>query len=216
MQKDQMAAPSLAGARLGKTAGGVLLAAAALSIFAMSHHPTGIGAAGSAAVMTLGGAIHATMIVVLAAMLFGLTIFSVRQGLGGLMLAGLLAYAIGFVGNLIAGTINGFIVPAVAAEVDRATSQDVFTALWLANQAMAKLGVYAAGAAFVFWSACLLRGRPLSNRIVGALGVLAGLAPALALYFGAISLDVDGALFAYGVQAAWIAVIGLQMTRSML
>ncbi len=106
----------------------------------------------------------------LAATLCGFVVFAARQALGGWMLAGLVAYGTGFVANLFAGTINGFIVPAVADRVDHAASGDLFVLLWQSNQAAANLGVYATSAA---------------------------------LFTGAITLDVTGAMIAYSVHAAW-------------
>jgi hypothetical protein len=200
----------------GRIAGGVLLFAAILTIVAMAHHPSGHEPTGTQLGMTLGGFIHATMIVLLAANLWGLTIFSIRQRSGGWMLAGILAYGISFIGHLIAAVINGFVVPAVAAEVEHAVSGDLFVLLWQSNQAAAKLGIYAASVAFFIWSMFLLRRRNPADAVVGGFGLLVALGPAAALFSGTITLDVDGALVAYGVHASWTGVVGLQMLRRSL
>lgn len=206
----------IANPETGRIAGGVLLVAAILTIIAMAHHPTGHESGGANAGMSFGGFIHATMIVLLAANLWGLTVFSVRQRFGGWMLAGILAYGISFIANLIAAMINGFIVPAVAARVDHVTSQDLFILLWESNQASATLGIYAASAAFFTWSVFLLRRKKPADLIIGSLGLLAALVPTAALYSGAITLNVRGALVAYGVHAAWTGLLGLQMLRRSL
>lgn len=200
----------------GRFAGGVLLLAALLTIIAMAHHPTGHDAGTSGGGMTLGGFIHATMIILLAANLWGLIVFSARQGLGAWMIAGVVAYATSFVGHLLAAVINGFIVPAVAAGVDHAKSGDLFVLLWESNQAFATLGVYMASAAFLIWSVWLLRGKETGNRIVGGLGLLVGIAPAGALLAGAISMNVHGALLVYGAHAIWIGAVGVQLLRRAL
>ena len=194
-----------------RIAGIVLIAAAILTIVAMGHHPTGIESPDRGTGMTLGGLVHATMIVLLGANLWALTVFSLRLREPGWALAGILAYGISFVGNGMAALINGFIVPAVAGRVDRAVSGDLFVMLWQGNQAAAHLGVYAAGGAILLWSIGLLRrGQPI-NLIVGALGLLAASIPCLALYTGAITLNVSGAFMAYGVQAAWTGLLGLRI-----
>lgn len=207
---------SIASPETGRFAGGVLLVAAILTIVAMGHHPSGHESGGTGVAMTLGGFIHATMIVLLAANLWGLTIFTARQRLGGWMLAGILAYGVSFIGHLFAALINGFIVPAVAAGLDHAASGDLFVLLWQSNQAAAELGIYAASVAFAVWSVFLLRRKKAEDLIIGGLGLFAAIAPAAALFLGAITLDVDGAFVAYSVHAAWTGLVGLQMLRQRL
>jgi len=202
--------------KTGRIAGIVLLVAAVLIIMAMAHHPSGLEHGDTRIGMTLGGFIHAAMIILLGANLWGLTVFSIRQTLGGWMLAGIVAYGISFVGNLIAGLVNGFIVPAVAAQVDHAESGDLFILLWQSNQAAAQLGVYAASAAFFFWSISLLSRKKAEDLVMGGLGLLAAIVPSTALYTGMIALNVDGAFLAYGAQAAWTGLVGLQMLRQKL
>lgn len=194
-----------------QTAGIVLLAAAVLTLVAMGHHPTEIEINDHGMAMTLGGLVHAIMIVLLGANLWGLAVFSLGLSQPGWALAGILAYGIGFVGNSTAALINGFIVPAVAGNVDRVVSGDLFVLLWQSNQAAAHLGVYAVSGAILFWSLGLLQqGRPF-NVVIGIFGVLAALFTSVALFTGAISLNVSGAFMAYGVQAAWTGLLGLKM-----
>ena len=199
-----------------RIAGIVLLVAAVLIIVAMAHHPSGLEPGHTGIGMTLGGFIHAARIVLLGANLWGLTIFSIRQTLGGWMLAGIVAYGISFTGNLIAALINGFIVPAVATQVDHAESGDLFILLWQSNQAAAQLGIYAASGAFVFWSISLLSRKKAEDFVIGSLGLIAAFVPSAALYTAVIALDVDGAFLAYGVQAAWTGLVGLEMLRQKL
>ena len=132
------------------------------------------------------------------------------------MLAGILVYGISFIGHLLAAMINGFIVPAVAAGVEHAGSGDLFILLWQSNQAAATLGIYSASMAFFIWSAFLLRRKRPADLAVGSLGLLVALVPAAALFSGVITLNVDGALFAYGVHAGWTGLVGLQMLRRSL
>lgn len=202
--------------KTGRVAGIVLLVVAVLTIVAMAHHPTGLEPGDTSGGMSFGGFIHATMLVLLSATLWGLTVFAIRQGLGGWMLAGIVAYGISFIGNLIAGLVNGFVVPAVAARVDHAASGDLFILLWQTNQAAAQLGIYAASAAFILWSVFLLGRKMAADLVVGSLGLIAALVPAVGLFTALITMNVDGALLAYGVQSAWTGLVGLQMLREKL
>lgn len=215
-EPERPAAPALADPLTGRVAGAVLILVAILTVVAMAHHPTGHHARDAGSLLTLSGFVHATMIGLLAANVWGLTIFAARQGSAGWMLAGILGYGIGFIGHLIAALINGFVVPAVAAAVDRAASHDLFVLLWHGNQAAARLGIYATGVAFAAWSVPLLLRRRPADVSVGALGLLAAAGPAVALFLGAMTLNVQGALIAYGAHGAWTGLVGLQMLRRRL
>lgn len=216
MDKEDSRLPIIASPETGRVAGWLLLIAAVLSILAMAHHPSGIDHGSVGGSMALGGLVHATMIVLLAVNLWGLTIFSIRQGIDGWILAGILSYGLSLLGNVIAALINGFIVPSVATVLDHAESGNLFVLLWESNQAAARLAVYSASVAFVVWSVFLIRRKTLEDLVLGCVGLIAGVAPGAALYTGTITLDVDGAFVAYGAQAVWTGLIGLQMTRRRL
>lgn len=216
MDREDIRSHTIASPKTGRVAGWVLLIAAMLSMFAMAHHPSGIAHGDAAGTITLGTLVHATMIVVLAANLWGLTIFSTRQGIDGWMLAGVLSYGLSVLGNVTAALINGFVVPAVAAALDHSVSGNIFVLLWESNQAAARFAIYSASAAFVIWSVFLIRRKTSEAIVLGCIGLVAGVAPSTALYTGVITLNVDGAFVAYGIQAAWIGLIGLQMVRQRL
>ena len=166
--------------------------------------------------MTVGALVHTMMIVLIAANLWGLTVFSLRQGLDGWLLAGLLSYGLSVLGNVIAALINGFIVPAVAAVLEHPAPRGIFVLLWESNQAAARFAIYSAGVAFVIWSVFLIRRRSQEDLVLASIGLTAGVLPGAALYSRAIALDADGALLAYGIQAVWIGLVGLQMVRQRL
>lgn len=189
-------------------AGLSLAVAAAAAVLAMAHHPTSTHGGG------IGDYVHGAMIVLLTIVFFGFAHFALRRGLDELLvLAGLVAYALGLVVNVGAGTINGFVVPALAARGSGAVSHDVFVLCWEANQALAQLGVFATGAAFVLWSLDFL-GRPGPvNRTVGVLGLAAGLVPAAALASGRLDMNVAGAFVIYATHAAWTILVGVQLMR---
>lgn len=205
-----IAAPS------GRVAGAVLLAATALAMLAMAHHPVGYPGPQVAPGLSLGALVHGAMIVFTGVMLWAFAVFTLRRGLGGLALAGLVAFAIGAFGHVGAATISGFIAPALAARVDPAATQDLFVLVWQANQALARIGVLAASAAFLLWSLGLLRGAGAPNAALGVLGLAAALLPAGALLSGALEMNVGGAFLIYGLHALWTGIVGLQMLRRAL
>lgn len=191
-----------------RLAGAALIAAAAASVLTMAHHPS--GAHGGA----LGGLVHGAMIALLALQLFGFAHVALGRGLGRpLILAGLVAYGISLFGHVAAAMINGFVVPAVAARGPGVVSHDIFLFAWEANQAFARLGVYATGAAFVLWSFDFLRRGGAGARLVGAAGLVSGVAPAALLTSGAIRMNVGGALIVYAIHAAWAALVGVMLIR---
>jgi hypothetical protein len=146
---------------------------------------------------------------------FGFAHFALRRGLGrSAILAGLIAYFIGFAADLGAGTINGFIVPELAARGASLSGRDVFLFAWEANQALARLGVFATAAAFVLWSIDFLSRSGAEPKTVGVLGLLAGLVPAGLLATGTTDMHVAGAFAAYAAFAAWGVVVGQHLLRN--
>ena len=186
-----------------RAAGIVLIAAAAASMVAMAHHPSSFHAG------AVIGIVHGVMILVVGAMLSGFAYFARRRGLGRpAVLAGLIAYGIGAAANIGAAVINGFVAPALASD-SSAVHHDLFAFAWAANQALAGLGVVAIGAAYALWSLDLLR----TNRLVAALGLLAGLVPAVLLIGGWIDMHLHWAIIVYAGQALWAALVGWLMLR---
>jgi hypothetical protein len=192
----------------GRIAGGALILGALLSVFAMAHHPEHVDPNG------IVGLVHGAMIVLMSVTAFGFAHFALRRGLERpAILAGLIAYVIGLVADLGAGTTNGFIVPALATHGADLSSHDVFLLAWEANQALAGLGVFATAAAFIFWSIDFLCRPGLEPKAIGALGLLAGLVPAILLATGAINMHVAGAFAVYAAFAGWAALVGLHLIR---
>ncbi len=192
-----------------RLAGFVMIAAAALSVLAMGHHPTGAHATGG-----VGDYVHGTMIIVVAALFFGFTCFAQRRGITRpAILAGLIAYAISLAAHIGAATINGAIVPALAARGHDALGHDIALLCWEANQALARMGVYATGAAFLFWSADLLTHDRDQDRVLAIAGLVAGIGPMVAMAAGWIAMDVTGAFIVYVVHALWAVLVGIQLVR---
>jgi hypothetical protein len=197
--------------RADRIAGGALILGSLLSIFAMAHHPEHVDPNG------IVGLVHGAMIVLMSVTAFGFAHFALRRGAARpAILAGLIAYFISLVADIGAGTTNGFIVPALAARGAALSGHDVFLLAWEANQALARLGVFATAAAFTFWSIDFLRRPGLEAKVVGGLGLLAGLAPAGLLVTGATDMHVAGAFAAYAAFALWGTIVGLHIVRGRL
>lgn len=193
-----------------RTAGVILCLAAAATVLAMAHHPTSAhGMAGDG-----GDFVHGAMIVLLGTIAACLFHFARRRGLDRLwILAGVVAYAISLALHIGAATLNGFVVPALAARGPGAVGHDAFVLAWEANQALARLGVYATGAAYLLWSLDFLHRPGLPNRLIGVAGVLAAVGPASMLYAGVVTLNVSGAFLIYAVHVFWIILVGVQLIR---
>jgi hypothetical protein len=194
-----------------RIAGGALIAGALLSVLTMAHHPDHIDPGG------LVGIVHGAMIVLMTVTAFGFAHFALRRGVARpAILAGLIAYLVSLVAHIGAGTINGFVVPALAAHGGALSGRDVFLLAWESNQALARLGVFATAAAFTLWSIDFLRRPGLEPKAIGGIGLAAGLVPALLLATGAINMHVAGAFAAYAAFAVWGTLVGLHMIRGRL
>jgi hypothetical protein len=189
-----------------KIAGYTLMASAALIVFAMGHHPSGgHGQTPLVAGLSLSKLVHGGMIIFVLAQAWGLSVHARLRGPGGWAQAGLLVYLLGAVGHLIAGTINGFVVPAMGE-----APHEHYLMLWNMNQAFAGFGAMASSAAILFWSIDLLTKDP-RGRIIGLIGLGVALVPAGAFLSGAIGLDVAGAFLIYASHALWAGLIGWRM-----
>ena len=189
-----------------RTAGFILCAAAFATVVAMAFHPSDAHAGG------LANLVHASMIVLLSTMGWGFLQFSRARGAwNGWVSAGLAAYAVSVFGHLVAGTINGFVVPALV-NPEAPVSHDIFRFAWQANQAFAKLGMVTGSAAYLLWSIDLWRG-PGADRVTAGAGIAIGIAVQLLLLTRTVQLDVHGALLLYGLQALWAVMAGVAMIR---
>lgn len=186
-----------------RDAGRVLVVASLASVLMMAHHPS------SAHDLAMGQFVHGAMIAIIGLMALGLVQFARGLGLDRLtVLAGLIAYAIGTAAGIGAATINGFVVTNLVAK--GVTDHDIFALAWEANQALARLGVVAWGAAFLLWSVDLVQ-RGGIGRWLGVLGIVAGALPIALLLTATLSMNLHGAILIYGGQAAWMALAGAYM-----
>lgn len=182
-------------------AGWALALSAALSVLVMAHHPTG-----TAHAAMLGRLVHGAMMVLVVVMLAGFARFTIARGLDRFAAALALAfYLAAAIGNLLAATINGFVVPAL---LERGAYEENAALLWTLNQTFAKAAVYAISAAFALWGADMLARGP---RLIGAAGIVAGALPAALLAAGVLDMHVAGALVIYAGQALFTMLAGIYL-----
>lgn len=195
---------------LAPRAGPVLIASAVLVIFVMGHHPSGHGQGEG---VSLSHIVHGAMIVLLVTQLWALSVFALARAGDGWRLAGLVFLAIATVAQLIAGTINGFVVAEVAGHGADLIPQAVFVALWEINQGFAAVGLSLAGLGFVLFGIGLIRQGGLMALLTGLAVIAAGAVSSALLLSGMIALDIAGAFIAYGLQAAALIILGLGLAR---
>lgn len=190
--------------RSDQTIGVILLITAVLTVVAMAHHPSGMHGG------ILVYLVHGTMLLMLSGMFFGFCYYSLRRGLGRpLILAALVAYLLNYFAHIIAGTINGFIVPALG-EHGQDIPRALFIFAWETNQVFARLGTAATAVAFVFWGLDLLRDENVFARLTGGFGVVAGVLP-LALLLNDSTMDVRAALTVYSLHSGFVGLVAAQL-----
>ena len=209
--------------RSARIAGIVLIAASLLSILLMAHHPTAGTHDRAALAADIAGSaglsrfVHGGLIALIAAEIFAFVIFTEHVAAGRTAArAGLVAYSIGSGAMIGAALISGFVVSDLAVHYagapDAATFADLARLAMAGNQALAKLGTMAMSAGIVLWAiACLHERRAHGLAIVG---FLAGLAPAAALAFGFIRLDVTGMLLVVVAWTVWNLAAGIYLVRA--
>lgn len=191
--------PSRSGDRL---AGALMIGAAVLSVAAMAHHPTGAAAQGG-----FTRFVHGTLIALTFVLLAGFARFSARRGWHSFaVMTGFILFAAGVFCVVIAGLINGFVVPELHEWGD--VPPDIATLCWELNQTFAYASAFAMSGAFVLWGADLLRRGGPQDRWLGIAGLLAGAVPAALMASGLVNLHVAGALLVYSAQWAFSAGAG--------
>jgi hypothetical protein len=207
--------------------GSLLVAASLLSVVAMAHHPTVTTPDLTQAIQQLkdkaelSAWVHGILIALMLVSFYAFTEFSLQRGLQHpLVRAGLIAYGTGVVAMIGAASISGFVtaqVPMLAAQTGD-TELHLMAMLInlcvLLNRTMANLGAVAMSVGIFAWSLNLLRDAGYA-RIVGVVGILIGLSPAVALISGGLHLDVHGMMLVVVLQAVWSAGVGaLLMLRA--
>ena len=215
-----------------RSAGIILFVVTLLAVAFMAHHPT-VGHAPDLghAIERVGALSHASAIVhgaLIATMLVTAYCLSMFVALRGadrpLVRSGAIAYAAGVVLMIGAALVSGFVVTDVATLMphDTATDQQVTRQLLILcgilNQACANGAAVALSAGILLWSIELLRPRHGGDRrmelVAGALGLVAGAVPVVALPAGAIHLDVHGMMLVVLLWSAWQLAVAGWMIRA--
>lgn len=207
------------------TAAGIAIALCALAtIFAVAHHPT-VSARAPTEVMTgmlrvaaADRIVHGTLIAIMAVLLYGFVVFSLRRGLDReTTVAGLVAFAIGVASLIGAAVIDGFLFPALAEHYAGASADAVkATVPVLAAgssmvQILSKLGFSAMSTGVAFWSAGLLATRGVV-RATGVIGLVSALGAAgLLMFAGRLNPHSLGAIVL--VQAVWYVAVAVLLIR---
>jgi hypothetical protein len=204
-------------------AGAVLAISAVISVVMILHHPTLEHGVKAEAVMPAIGRlaamdrlVHGVLIAAMGVLTLGLYLLSQRLGPKRPMsAAGLIAYAGGSVFVCIAAVIDGFVTPDLAAHCGTAAQLCNRSALDFLGYGgiligdFTKVGLVAQSLAIAFWSVALVMGRGWFARGVGALGIVAGLAPAGIVLFSALNLTAHNLVFIFGGHALWYLAVGV-------
>jgi hypothetical protein len=203
----------------------VLIAAGAITIAAILHHPTGGGDTNAefvASIVQAGamlGVVHGAMIALLLAMAFGVTAYALRRGLSRpLVLAGLLAFLAGILVMMPAALIDGFILPDFAAQA-QANNAEVMAAFPAVSRfamdmllAFAKASSVLISLGIVLLSLGMMHERGVMRwfGLAGVIGVLPG---ALAILAGKLQLDLHGMTLITVIWCAWFFGLGVLLVR---
>lgn len=182
---------------------GMLLAASALvAVVLMHHHPHGHDGAG------LIRAVHGGLLAMIVIQPAVMGLLARALGWSPWTALGLAFFVFGTCGALVAGMINGFVVPALGEYPPGEIGRGVFELAWQANQQFARNGAVATGAGIAAFGAALWQA---GWRVTGALGLLAGLVPAVLLVAGVTDMRFYGAMATYISQLAWMVLLGVML-----
>lgn len=202
--------------------GGTLIGASALSLLAMSHHPTAHGmtdelwVADLVRIGALSRPVHAGMILTVVAIWLALGEYSAWRSGTLARIAGKL-YGLGVIAMIGAGLINGFAIDHLASNalLDGAEglrdAARVMPLAWSLNQTLAGFGVFALSAGIVAWSLDLWHAPGKLARVAAVYGVVVMLGLCGAFAFGLFQLDVMGMGAVVVAQAVWYAMTGLTL-----
>jgi hypothetical protein len=190
-------------------------------LLAVTRHPVATAGRGLEALQAVADVgtsdriVHGALIVIIFAMIFSFTVYTL--GRSGLYL-GATAWVAFFAGNLCvlgAALTDGFFVPAFAERYLRSVPLDatpgltVLNAASVAIQVLTKFGFLALSLATFCWSIdLLLEGR--RNRGIGLLGLAASIVVAALLFFGG-SVNVHSLVIIIGFQATWYFAISYRL-----
>jgi hypothetical protein len=210
----------------GFTAGVIIAVCAAVTILALSHHPTLAHREGPAAAIadivrfaSTDRIVHGVMIAVMSALLFALCVFSVRRDLRDqTVLGALVAFALGAGALIGAAIIDGFVIPSIAAGYAAAPPAVLPVAAGLlrlcgaAIQAASEVGIAAIAVAILLWSIGLVRSTGVV-RLSGVVGIVAAVLTAAVVVSGGGGLTPHLLVGMAIGQAVWYFTIAALLVR---
>ncbi|HEY5712852.1 MAG TPA: hypothetical protein VIT38_13240 [Allosphingosinicella sp.] len=212
--------------RNAKAFGWMLVVGAVLSTgFAMVHphvssHELDSVLAEMVAGATFNGFVHGSLLALMIVLVAGFLGLSMRLGIGWpTVTLAMASYLLGALAMAGAAVINGFALGIFAGRYDGAVRPDQVAAVSASfNMAgsiaatWAGIGAVGMSAAIALWSVRLvaLGG---AQRILGALGLVIGIAAAGMLISGTLVLNVHGFLLLVMAQSLWTVAVGVQMAR---
>lgn len=220
---NRTATPSESAGRVA--VGSVLIVLAVMAVVFMSMHPTaGTHDAGEFVARVGRGLpgntlVHGSLVTIIL-MMSGCFLW-LRDLLGAhrpMVRVGMVCLVVGTAGAVVAGLINGFIVPNVSAQYVDASATEIAAlkpVLHLAresNATCARVSVVGLSLATVAWSIMLIR---LSGwrRAIGVAGVACGVAP-LAMHAGEhMQMNVPGFGLFVVIHAIWAILAGVVLIR---
>lgn len=205
--------------------GGTLIGASALSLLAMSHHPTAHGMTDELWVTdlvrigALSRPVHGAMIVVVIALWLALAEISSWRGSALTRIAERL-YGLGAIAMIGAALINGFAIDHYASNALQdgpdalRDAARVLPLAWSLNQTLAGFGVFALSGGIVAWSLDLWRGPGVWARATAGYGIVMMLGLCATFACGLFPLDVKGMAAIVLVQAGWYVMAGVVSWRN--
>lgn len=186
--------------------GWMLVATSAMAVVGMANHPVG-----EESFKDYGRIFHGIMMVTAIVVFATLSRFAARNGNERLPIwMGLVCLGFGTGANLIAASIDGFVVPELA---DRGLEEQMWPLTWALNQTMAQGAVYLTGAAFAIWGIDWARRTTGAARIRGVAAALVGVIPPLCLALGIINMHAFGAFIAYSIQTIFSILAAWEILR---
>lgn len=203
--------------------GVLLIAAAAVGLFVMAHHPTAshiLHAANPADAAQMNRILHAIAIAAMPIQFIGLLGLTRRLGPSLCNHAGLVTQAFGLIAGMGAAVASGFVASGVMLDMVQAgTSAEPsallgYTAMW--NQGFAVVYLIATTISVVLWSVAMLSST-VFPKALGWLGLVVGTAVTLWQVFGirhTHHIGVHELGLAVLGEAIWMVWAGVVMIRS--
>lgn len=199
---------------------------ALLIIFSMLHHPSIQEgsvislSAGLSDIAFIGKVMHGVIIFLLLLLLYAFVEFSnCLRAIGIGSTAALIAFSGGSMAFIVAASINGFILPSLAADIaaEPPEAQEVFkiiaTLCMHANQFFAMFGTILSTSAIALWSASLVKLKSI-HRITGVLGILLVLTIFTWALAGKLVLNIGGMTITAVIFCSWYLLVATLMWKN--